>query len=419
VHLSPLWKKYNPFRSVTACVHVLIFMFFMIYPKLCNQILMVFFCKKFENGDSYLVADMDVKCHGNELVNSSILGHMTYPQLIDMASGFVVIYIIGVPVSFFLALYSTKDTHFLRTEKRDDLEDDRKLLLSWGDFQEMADFTNDIAARDASDKRFGPQHDGLSDVTSDVDEDASSLASVPVCQMPTGARRSSELMLTDSIEASATTIQCFVRMSLHRYRYAELASVARTQKVFGGLFLSYEPRYYWWEVLELFRKLLLTGLIIFIMPETPTQLAVGCLITLAFMVLYSYAQPYEDILDDVLQLFCQLAIFSNYFSGLLLMVKADGADQDEFHSFMLSMNLIPLGLGACFLLDFILVPALMQLAFIVKTYWQVYMKRRQLQRVEPTDAKIMPISATQEPVKGKTEKAAAEVVAQKAATWDH
>jgi hypothetical protein len=361
IDIPPKWTKYNIFCSTTRCAHVLIFMFFMIYPKLCNQILMIFFCKKFENGDSYLVADMDVKCHGDELVKSSLLGHMTYPELSNMAFAFCIIYILGVPLAFFAALYFTRETHFLSTEVRDEEEDSRKIVLSRGDYDDITMYMEAVTANEAN-RQLVAESDAVSKSIGEL-----------------------RAIKPRSVHECAISIQCFVRMSLRRHRYVELARVALTQKVLGGLFLSYEPQFYWWEVLELFRKLLLTGLIIFVMPETPTQLAVGCLITLAFMVLYSYAQPYEDILDDVLQLFCQLAIFSNYFSGLLLMVKADGADQTEFHNFMLSMNLIPIGLGACFLLDFLLVPLLLQSGVFIKNSIQNYTSKRP--KIEPDRTK--------------------------------
>ena len=36
---------------------------------------------------------------------------------------------------------------------------------------------------------------------------------------------------------------------------------------------SYEPRVYYWEVLEMLRKMLMTGAIVFMSPGTPTQVS--------------------------------------------------------------------------------------------------------------------------------------------------
>ena len=53
-----------------------------------------------------------------------------------------------------------------------------------------------------------------------------------------------------------------------------------TSKFLGSLYVVYSCKFYWWEVVELCRKVLLTSIIIFIKPESSTQLAVGCLIAL-------------------------------------------------------------------------------------------------------------------------------------------
>lgn len=121
-----------------------------------------------------------------------------------------------------------------------------------------------------------------------------------------------------------------------------------TKTVLGNLYKSYEPQYYWWESVELIRKLMLTGVIIFIMPETPTQLGIGLMLTLFFIVLYSLNRPLKDEQDDVLQLVCQLTIFTDYFAGLLLMVEAEGVDSAAFHEFLLSINILPVFLTPVF-----------------------------------------------------------------------
>ena len=67
---------------------------------------------------------------------------------------------------------------------------------------------------------------------------------------------------------------------------------------------------------------MLTGLIVFIMPGTATQLAVTSLIGLICIVFVSRFKPYLDDRDDMLQLLCQLQIFLLAFAGLLLKVTA-------------------------------------------------------------------------------------------------
>eukprot|EP00936_MAST-01D_sp_MAST-1D-sp1_P002079 g2079.t1 len=102
-----------------------------------------------------------------------------------------------------------------------------------------------------------------------------------------------------------------------------------TSKYLGSLYVAYSSKFYMWEVLELIRKVLLTGVIIFIQPETASQLAFGCLIAMTFTVLYSEYKPYLYGEDDLLQLMCQLAIFCTMFSGLLIKARVD--EKDNFN----------------------------------------------------------------------------------------
>ena len=99
------------------------------------------------------------------------------------------------------------------------------------------------------------------------------------------------------------------------------------------------------KVLELLRKVFLTGVIIFIRPETSTQLAFGCLIALTFTVLYSEYKPYLYGEDDLLQLLCQLAIFCTMFSGLLIKARVneeDGFDSTAFAGLLVAINVFPI-----------------------------------------------------------------------------
>merc|ERR1711990_542708 len=45
-----------------------------------------------------------------------------------------------------------------------------------------------------------------------------------------------------------------------------------TAKVYGALYTAYSQELYWWEVVELLRKLALTGLVLLIQPGTAVQL---------------------------------------------------------------------------------------------------------------------------------------------------
>ena len=131
-----------------------------------------------------------------------------------------------------------------------------------------------------------------------------------------------------------------------------------TSKYLGTLYVAYSSKFYWWECLELVRKVLITGVIIFIAPGTSTQFVFGCIIALVFTVSYAEFKPYLYGEDDVLQLLCQLAIFCTMFSGLL--IKAKIATDDEynkgvFQAILIILNVVPIAVG------------ILRISFIVST----------------------------------------------------
>ena len=84
----------------------------------------------------------------------------------------------------------------------------------------------------------------------------------------------------------------------------------------GFLYAGYDREYYWWEVIECFRKLMLTGLITFVNPGTSSQLFAAVLISQVFIVLYARQKPYFHACDDNLMLLAQLQIWFTAISGL-------------------------------------------------------------------------------------------------------
>lgn len=59
------------------------------------------------------------------------------------------------------------------------------------------------------------------------------------------------------------------------------------------LYLSYEPSYWWFEAYELVRKLLQTGVIIFVRPRSATQIAAGLSISCVALVMQVAASPFS------------------------------------------------------------------------------------------------------------------------------
>lgn len=59
------------------------------------------------------------------------------------------------------------------------------------------------------------------------------------------------------------------------------------------LYRSFKPSYFFWETVDLYRKLLITGIVTFISPGTITQICVEIIFASGSWALESYASPYQ------------------------------------------------------------------------------------------------------------------------------
>ena len=84
----------------------------------------------------------------------------------------------------------------------------------------------------------------------------------------------------------------------------------------------FKPEYFFWELTETVRKLLLVGFASFISPGSTTQLIFGLALSLFCFALQMYAQPFVDRYDDMLASAVHLATVSVFVSCILLHVRA-------------------------------------------------------------------------------------------------
>jgi hypothetical protein len=115
---------------------------------------------------------------------------------------------------------------------------------------------------------------------------------------------------------------------------------AACRKRFGFIYGRYEPEYYWWELVEMTRKLLLTGGILFLAPGSVAQLACALVIAAYFMAAHIKCQPYADDDDDNLQV-PLYALISMISSSLL----STPSDDDNLQSCSLISTVLVLVLG--------------------------------------------------------------------------
>ena len=84
---------------------------------------------------------------------------------------------------------------------------------------------------------------------------------------------------------------------------------------------AYRPGAYYFEVLECFRRLLLTGCLVFILPNSAGQAAVACVLSVLTVGIFALLHPYSDSNDHRSYTLGALAIFLTMFMGLVVRVS--------------------------------------------------------------------------------------------------
>ena len=83
---------------------------------------------------------------------------------------------------------------------------------------------------------------------------------------------------------------------------------------------NYKPRYWFWEIVELSRKVLQMVLVVLYGSHDPLTLGASIAISMVFTVIHAYFKPMKDRFEHWLQMLSLLAIFFNLLSAVILMI---------------------------------------------------------------------------------------------------
>jgi hypothetical protein len=89
---------------------------------------------------------------------------------------------------------------------------------------------------------------------------------------------------------------------------------------FGFLFVAYRIDCWWFEGVEMLRKLLMTSVLVFIRPGTPGQLSAGAMITFFFLLLGLFWRPFCSSTLDILNSGTLIAQFLTLFMGIMIVL---------------------------------------------------------------------------------------------------
>ena len=84
------------------------------------------------------------------------------------------------------------------------------------------------------------------------------------------------------------------------------------------LWSAYEAEYWYWEVIECTRRILLTAVLSVIYPGTALQSLFGMVFAIFYIKLYGTYHPYLEDSDDAIAEFSQYQIFFVYLAGLII-----------------------------------------------------------------------------------------------------
>jgi len=95
----------------------------------------------------------------------------------------------------------------------------------------------------------------------------------------------------------------------------------RNYERLGFIYYSYKEECWWYEIVELSRKLVLNGCMVLIAEGLVTRVVAGVLVCFFYLVLMNHFRPYTCMSDFTLQNICHIQLFLTVFAGLMIKGK--------------------------------------------------------------------------------------------------
>ena len=109
------------------------------------------------------------------------------------------------------------------------------------------------------------------------------------------------------------------------FKNRKLLNDEQVQKRYGSLYMQYEKDWWYFELLDTLRRMLLTGGLVLAGAGTVGQIIAGTLVSLFFLLLTTRVSPFRSDLDDFLSFVCNLQQVLLYVVGLGLKSQQNGA----------------------------------------------------------------------------------------------
>ena len=140
---------------------------------------------------------------------------------------------------------------------------------------------------------------------------------------------------------------------LWRHRHLIQTEAANTKagqdfrNTYAQLFASYDTRHFYFEGVEMMKKMILAGGLVLVSPGSSVQTLVGILVAFAFFATVLQLKPYEDTTDNKLQAFATAQIILTLLAGLVIQTDVNGEYEEVTMSVLLILmngSVVVLGL---------------------------------------------------------------------------
>ena len=274
-------KAFNEIK--TKYLSFFFYLTYLVLPSTTTNIFQTFLCTNMDpDGETpggqnlYLTADMRISC-----TSDYYYGGVAY------ACVMVIIYPIGIPMLYLWMLYNAKEE--IKNRDRDP--------------EEVA------AERRASEVAEAGSEEGLAtvDIVNPMMTARASIGSL----MPESVKADAD---TTSVDEASVNVLSLAGEDPSQKHQNVSANTARL----GFLWAAYQPEYWYWEVIETTRRLMLTAVLSVVEPGGATQSVLSILLAQFYLKVYGYHMPYGEGSDNTLAEIGQYQIFFTFFAALII-----------------------------------------------------------------------------------------------------
>ena len=120
----------------------------------------------------------------------------------------------------------------------------------------------------------------------------------------------------------------------------------------GGLYMQYQPKYWWFEMVVMLQKMIMTGAMCVVAQGSSVQLLIAILVMLMYMLVVLKTAPFEEDTEDWSAFVACIALTLTTIGGFALMT--DDPTTRTYESYVLAIVLIGINV-VCIALEIVIV----------------------------------------------------------------